>query len=146
MRPILTFKWHVEHVVSIVASLLKHCKGSQRTRLLSKFTENDHEKTDRLMELHFKYYDKLRVVDAQLQRNATDEDDEEEIYIKRLAGGLFTLQLVDYIMLEVCASGAASVKQRVLHTLNLRGGTVKTIREIMRGKFHSVMIPYRTVL
>ena len=86
------------------------------------------------MELHFKYFDKLRVIDAQLQRNETDEEDEDEIYLKRLEGGLFTLQLVDYIMMEVCASGAASIKQRVLHTLNLRGGTVKTIREIMRGK------------
>nr|CAG4636896.1 EOG090X03ST [Ceriodaphnia reticulata] len=120
-----------EHVVSVIASMLKSCRGSQRTRLLSKFTENDHEKTDRLMELHFKYFDKLRVIDAQLQRNETDEDD-DEIYLKRLEGGLFTLQLVDYIMMEVCASGAASIKQRVLHTLNLRGGTVKTIREIMR--------------
>nr|CAG4650861.1 EOG090X03ST [Simocephalus serrulatus] len=121
-----------EHVVSVVASMLKYCRGSQRTRLLAKFTENDHEKTDRLMELHFKYFDKLRVIDAQLQRNVADDEDEDEMYLKRLEGGLFTLQLVDYIMMEVCASGAASVKQRVLHTLNLRGGTVKTIREIMR--------------
>lgn len=123
----------VEHIVSVIASMLKSCRGSQRTRLLTKFTENDHEKTDRLMELHFKYFDKLRVIDAQLQRN-DDEEDEDEMYLKRLEGGLFTLQLVDYIMMEVCASGAATIKQRVLHTLNLRGGTVKTIREIMRGK------------
>ncbi|XP_057370437.1 beta-catenin-like protein 1 [Daphnia carinata] len=121
-----------EHIISIIASMLKSCRGSQRSRILLKFTENDHEKTDRLMELHFKYFDKLRVIDAQLQRNETDEEDEDEIYLKRLEGGLFTLQLVDYIMMEACASGAASVKQRVLHTLNLRGGTVKTIREIMR--------------
>lgn len=86
------------------------------------------------MELHFKYFDKLRVIDAQLQRS-NDEEDEDEIYLKRLEGGLFTLQLVDYIILEVCASGAPTVKQRVLHTLNLRGGTVKTIREIMRGNY-----------
>lgn len=125
----------LEHIVSVIASMLKSCRGSQRTRLLSKFTENDHEKTDRLMELHFKYFDKLRVIDAQLQRN-DEEEDEDEIYLKRLEGGLFTLQLVDYIMMEVCASGAATIKQRVLHTLNLRGGTVKTIREIMRGKYY----------
>lgn len=119
--------------------MLKSCRGSQRSRLLLKFTENDHEKTDRLMELHFKYFDKLRVIDAQLQRN-NDDEDEDEVYLKRLEGGLFTLQLVDYVILEVCASGAPTIKQRVLHTLNLRGGTVKTIREIMRGNclfFHS---------
>lgn len=96
------------------------------------------------MELHFKYFDKLRVIDAQLQRN-DDEEDEDEMYLKRLEGGLFTLQLVDYIMMEVCASGAATIKQRVLHTLNLRGGTVKTIREIMRGK-HLKIFAFRPLV
>jgi len=120
-----------EHVVSVVSSLLKWCRGSQRSRLLIKFTENDHEKVDRLMELHFKYFDKVQAVDARMQRD-DDEDDNEEIYLKRLEGGLFTLQFIDYIMLEVCATGAASVKQRVQHTLNLRKASVKTIREIMR--------------
>nr|CAG4646150.1 EOG090X03ST [Macrothrix elegans] len=119
-----------EHIVSVVASMLKWCRGSQRSRLLVKFTENDHEKVDRLMELHFKYYDKLRVIDNELLQN--DDEDEDEIYLKRLEGGLFTLQLVDYIMMDICASGAASIKQRVLHTLNLRGGTVKAIRDVMR--------------
>ena len=84
------------------------------------------------MELHFKYFDKVQAVDARMQRD-DDEDDNEEIYLKRLEGGLFTLQFIDYIMLEVCATGAASVKQRVQHTLNLRKASVKTIREIMRG-------------
>nr|CAG4641582.1 EOG090X03ST [Eurycercus lamellatus] len=122
-----------EHVVSVIASMLKWCRGSQRSRLLIKFTENDHEKVDRLMELHFKYYDKVRLIDQEQQRRSSEEEDEDELYLKRLEGGLFTLQLVDYIMMEVCACGAPSVKQRVLHTLNLRGATVKTIREIMRG-------------
>ena len=35
---------HEEHVISIVASLVKNCRGAQRQRLLSKFTESDHEK------------------------------------------------------------------------------------------------------
>lgn len=118
--------------MSVIASLLKSCAGSQRTRLLAKFTESDHEKVDRLMELHFKYFDKVRSIDQQ-RSVEEDEEDEDEVYLKRLEGGLFTLQLIDYIILEVSASGAASVKQRVLHTLNLRGSAVQTIREIMRG-------------
>nr|CAG4647787.1 EOG090X03ST [Moina brachiata] len=119
-----------EHTVSVVASLLKWCRGSQRARMLAKYTESDHEKVDRLMELHFKYYDKLRLVDEEL--NERDDLDEDEVYLKRLEGGLFTLQLIDYILIDVCTSGAPSIKQRVLQTLNLRGGSVKTIREIMR--------------
>jgi len=121
-----------EHVVSVISSLLKSCRGSQRSRLLIKFTENDHEKVDRLMELHFKYFDKVRSIDEQIQREADEDDDDEEIYMKRLEGGLFTLQLIDYIMLEVCATGTASIKQRVQHILNLRKASVKSIREIMR--------------
>jgi beta-catenin-like protein 1 len=35
---------HEEHVIAIVASLMKNCKGAQRQRLVSKFTESDHEK------------------------------------------------------------------------------------------------------
>lgn len=53
----------VEHVISIIASMLRNCKGQQRQRLLSKFTENDYEKVDRLMELHFKYLEKVEEVE-----------------------------------------------------------------------------------
>jgi len=52
--------------------------------------------------------------------------------LKRLNGGLFTLQLIDYIILEVCNSGP-NVKKRVTNILNMRGDTLKTIRQIMRG-------------
>ena len=51
---------------------------------------------------------------------------DEEIYLKRLDGGLFTLQLVDFIILEACSSAASTVKQRVLQILQLRGGSMKT--------------------
>ena len=69
-----------------------------------------------------------------------EEDEEEERnYLRRLEGGLFTLQLVDYIVLEVCTGGPATVKQRVSQIINLRGGSLKTIRHVMRGKcFHSI--------
>ena len=51
---------HEEHVIAIVASLMKNCQGAQRQRLLAKFVEADHEKCERVMELHFKYLDKVR--------------------------------------------------------------------------------------
>jgi len=62
---IIKINWNVfiEHVVSIIASMLRNCKGQQRQRLLSKFTENDYEKVDRLMELHFKYLEKVEEVE-----------------------------------------------------------------------------------
>ncbi|XP_037558676.1 LOW QUALITY PROTEIN: beta-catenin-like protein 1 [Dermacentor silvarum] len=132
---------HEEHVCSVISSMLKNCKTTQRQRLLNKFTENDHEKVDRLMELHFKYLEKVHAIDNIIEREKEnpklhdDEDhldQEEKFYLRRLDAGLFTLQLVDYIMLDICSSGPPSIKQRVLQILNLRGGSIKTIRNIMR--------------
>lgn len=90
-----------------------------------------------MMELHFKYFDKVQAIDDQLNEDATEEE-EDEMYLTRLSGGLFSLQLVDYILLEVCASGAPSIKQRVQHLLNLRSQSVTTIRDIMRGTLRSL--------
>ncbi|KAI5714751.1 beta-catenin-like protein 1 isoform X1 [Diaphorina citri] len=126
-RKIITVEEHEEHVVSIIANMLRNCSGPQRQRLLSKFTENDHEKVDRLLELHFKYLSKVDEADKE-QR----DEDEDENYLRRLEAGLFTLQLVDYIIVETCAAGAATIKQRVLQIINLRGGSLKTIRHVMR--------------
>jgi len=132
-----------EHTISILASLLKNCTAGngaakQRDRLLSKFTENDHEKVDRLMELHANYLTKVKETDANIEkevrktRGTEDELMDDEIYLKRLDGGLFTLQLIDFIILEACSSAASTVKQRVLQILQLRGGSIKTVRNIVR--------------
>lgn len=132
-KRVLSTDEHEEHVVSIVASMLRNCKGGQRQRLLAKFTENEFEKVERLMELHFKYLDKVEIVDREIdqQINAGDEEeDEDAIYVKRLSGGLFTLQLIDYIILEVSSTDV--VKQRILQILNLRNASMKTIRHVMR--------------
>ena len=56
--PALT-REHEEHVVSVIASLFRHTSGAVRERVMSKFTENDHEKVDRLMELHLHYSDQV---------------------------------------------------------------------------------------
>ena len=102
-------------VISIVASLMKNCRGNQRSRLVSKFTEADHEKVERVMELHFKYLDKVHSSDeehaSRRRRGGDPQEDEDEAYMRRIENGLFTLQLVDYIIVEACATGAATVKE-----------------------------------
>ncbi|ESN93775.1 hypothetical protein HELRODRAFT_186075 [Helobdella robusta] len=136
-----------EHIVSIVASLVQNSEGSQRQRLLNKFTENDHEKVDRLMELHFKYLQRAEAVEADIekQREAIQSqgrsltaDDEDEFYMNKLEAGLFTLQLVDYIIVEACLLCPDTVRGRVMQILNLRGGTVQTIKNIMKEYASSI--------
>lgn len=130
-KRLLTIDQHEEHVVSIISSMLRNCQGSQRQRLLAKFTENDHEKVDRLLELHFKYMDKVDRTEKEMEQEAENLDDDAQ-YLKRLSGGLFTLQLIDRIILEVCTAGPPTVKQRVQRVLSLRGGSLKIIRHVMR--------------
>lgn len=55
--------------------MLRNCRGTQRQRLLTKFAENDMEKVDRLMELHFKYIEKVEEIDA---------DIEEKVFLYRI--------------------------------------------------------------
>lgn len=135
-----------EHVCSVVASMLRNTKGGQKTRLHSKFCENDFEKVDRLMELHLKYLEKVDVIDKEIelakrykqqQGSEIDEDDEaeeeESNYLRRLSGGLFTLQLIDYIILEIALSAdGTKIKQRIHQILNLRGSSPKVIKDVMR--------------
>ena len=60
--------------------MLRNSQGPQRQRLLNKFTENDYEKVDRLMELHFTYLDKVRVLDETIEK----EKMVNELYIINL--------------------------------------------------------------
>uniref|UniRef100_A0A3B4AN90 Beta-catenin-like protein 1 n=1 Tax=Periophthalmus magnuspinnatus TaxID=409849 RepID=A0A3B4AN90_9GOBI len=130
-----------EHVCSIIASMLRNLKSQQRSRLLTKFTENDCEKVDRLMELYFKYLEAVQQADKRIEGEKhemvrrgeiLDDSMEDEFYLRRLDAGLFVLQLICYIMVEISNSGIAQLQQRVQQILNVRGGSVKVIRHIMR--------------
>ncbi|CAH3171032.1 unnamed protein product, partial [Porites lobata] len=132
-----------EHVCSIIMWLFRNLSGNLRTRLVQKFVENDHIKVDRLMELHFKYHSKIQECDTKIEKEKQslqdegeeiDEAMEDEFYMRRLDAGLFSLQLIDCIIMEVCSSGVSSVKQRVVTLLNQHGGSMKDIRAVMRGQ------------
>ncbi|TRY98616.1 hypothetical protein DNTS_005290 [Danionella cerebrum] len=134
-------KEHEEHVCSIIASMLRNLRGQQRSRLLSKFTENDYEKVDRLMELHFKYLEAVQLATRRIEgekhemvRRGEILDDamDEEFYLRRLDAGLFVHQLICYVMVEICAAGIQPLQQRVHQILNLRGGSVKVVQHILR--------------
>ena len=130
-------KEHEEHVCSIMTSLFRSIRGAARDRLISKFLERDHEKVDRLMELHFKYLKRVRQVDEEIRRekrlSATIDspDTETETYLRRLDAGLFTLQLVDYIILELCLGEVSSIRSRLTTLLNQHGDSLQTVKQIV---------------
>nr|XP_057941198.1 beta-catenin-like protein 1 [Doryrhamphus excisus] len=140
-------KEHEEHVCSIIGSMLRNLKSQQRSRLLNKFTENDCEKVDRLMELHFKYLEAVQQADKRIEGEKhemvrhgeiLDDNMEDEFYLRRLDAGLFVLQSICYIMVEISNSGLSQLQQRVHQILNLRGGSIKAVRHIMREYAESI--------
>uniref|UniRef100_A0A1A7WBA9 Catenin, beta like 1 n=1 Tax=Iconisemion striatum TaxID=60296 RepID=A0A1A7WBA9_9TELE len=140
-------KEHEEHVCSVIASMLRNLKSQQRTRLHSKFTENDCEKVDRLMELYFKYLEAVQQADKRIEGEKhemvrrgeiLDDTMEDEFYLRRLDAGLFVLQLLCYIMVEISNSGISQLHQRVHQILNVRGGSIKIVRHILREYVESI--------
>uniref|UniRef100_A0A8C6PFC9 Beta-catenin-like protein 1 n=1 Tax=Nothobranchius furzeri TaxID=105023 RepID=A0A8C6PFC9_NOTFU len=140
-------KEHEEHVCSVIASMLRNLKSQQRTRLHNKFTENDCEKVDRLMELYFKYLEAVQQADKRIEGEKhemvrrgeiLDDSMEDEFYLRRLDAGLFVLQLLCYIMVEISNSGISQLHQRVHQILNVRGGSIKIVRHILREYVESI--------
>ncbi|CDZ98759.1 Uncharacterized conserved protein [Phaffia rhodozyma] len=98
-----------EHILGILVSLFTNLasESQSRMRLLAKFIEGDYEKVDRLLELREEAEGRLTVVEREIEKekqstyNAgqeVDVEDEVMFYLRRLEGGLFTLQNIDYIL------------------------------------------------
>ena len=87
------------------------------------------------MELHFQYYDRVKAASNNTEQDE-EEEDEDEAYLRRLDAGLFTLQLIDYIIIEIASatSNIPSIRQRVLQILNMRNSSIDSIKDIVRGK------------
>lgn len=125
-----------EHIVSIISSLLKNCTGNSKQRVVLKFTENDYEKVDRLMELYYKYSDEVKQEDLEIAKDHMEEDDDEEleveIYMRRLEHGLFALQSICYIILDISANGPSGIGKRLGRLLNLRKEPYSRIVEVVK--------------
>lgn len=87
------------------------------------------------MELHFQYYERVQAANKNLERD-DEEEDEDEIYLRRLDAGLFTLQLIDYIIVEIASSTTSipSIREHVLQILKIRKTSSDIIKDFVRGK------------
>lgn len=96
----------VEHLIGILASLLRYLPGgsAERIRTLAKFVENDYEKITKLVELRRDYKARLSKVEAEIRREreglnkAQAEEQADEWFSRRLDTGLFSLQAIELIL------------------------------------------------
>lgn len=97
---------NVEHLIGILASLLRSLPGGSaaRVRTLAKFVEKDYEKCQRLLELRKEYASRLATVDRGIEHENKDlttqeiEESEDENLSRRMDAGLFPLQSLDVIL------------------------------------------------
>jgi len=113
-----------KHMLTIIHSLLRNLKKDSESyeRLLSKFSENNFEKVEHLVELHEKYLSKVKKYDESQDQEDQDEDEEQDedlVLLKRLDAGLFTLQQIDFIIALLCQQDS-SIKDKVTQLLNLK--------------------------
>ena len=125
-----------EHISSIIASLFRNVQqAGQRDRLVGKFLENDCEKVDRLMELHFKYRRRVTLTDEEIKRERklepATEEDEIESYLRRLEAGLFILQLVDYVMAELYLCSIPAIRTRIQTLLSQHRESLAGVRTVL---------------
>ncbi|KAI6119300.1 Catenin-beta-like protein [Pisolithus croceorrhizus] len=116
----------IPHILGIISSLF--------TNLPSDF--NEYEKVDKLLEVREHVSNRLKQVDAEIEAQKKDllvdgtfEPEHEDLwYLRRLDGGLFTLQTVDYVLAWIAMEddGARSHLAKMLERKNL---TLENIRD-----------------
>ncbi|CAG8513996.1 20319_t:CDS:10, partial [Gigaspora rosea] len=135
-----------EHIIGIIVSLLKNLpqNSEHRLRLFNKFIENDLEKVDRLLEMREAYELKVSVVDKEIEEEKKElEDDEiddemlDEMYMKRLNAGLFTLQLVDLTIAWICYE-EPMIKEHVTILLNRTGRSLANVKTILEEYYKNL--------
>ncbi|RXW24656.1 hypothetical protein EST38_g1148 [Candolleomyces aberdarensis] len=139
--PVLPPSEDVGHVLGILASLFTHLESdsTDRLRLLAKFVENNYEKADKLMDIREAAVARLKATDAEIEaekRELEDDDDdilsdEDVVYLRRLDGGLFTLQTVDYLLAWIVMEDDG-IRVHVLQMLGRKNLSLQDIVSTLR--------------
>ncbi|KAI8094197.1 Catenin-beta-like protein [Thamnidium elegans] len=127
-----------EHISCIILSLLRNLTQGdvQRMRLILKFTEDDHEKVDRLIELKEQYQKKDEAVKQELEdaRGVLDEEDfedfESDFYVRRLSAGLFTLQRV-CLLIAALSEESLGIREKATMLLKRQGEDMLSVFKVI---------------
>ncbi|OAF70093.1 Beta-catenin-like protein 1 [Intoshia linei] len=118
-----------EHVLSIICSLLK--KSTDPSRLLDKFTENNYEKIERLIEFFVEYRD---IIEKQKLKHLNNQ----EQYVELLGLGLFTLQQIVIILGIITKEGHTKMKNKIKSLLSIKNCKMQYIKKILEQHANNV--------
>ncbi|CAL1700703.1 unnamed protein product [Somion occarium] len=129
------------HTLGIVSSLLSNLPSDSpaRIRLLAKFVEGNYEKVDKLLEIRDAAQGRLNTVNREIEEEKKEmlengegvgPEEEDMWYLRRLDGGLFTLQTVDYILAWV-AMEDDGILVHIRQMLDRKNKSLKDIVKIL---------------
>ncbi|KAG9097018.1 hypothetical protein FRC06_008033 [Ceratobasidium sp. 370] len=134
----------------VISSLFANLESDSppRIRVLAKFVEAEYEKIDRLIELREQAETRLKITDreiaaekkASLELIAQGEDPEsaEDLFLlRRMDGGLFTLQTIDVLLAWVIMEDDGA-KQHAEMLLGRRGKSIKDIQVVLKGYLDNI--------
>jgi beta-catenin-like protein 1 len=90
------------------------------------------------MELYFKYYEEVNRENEKIadenRGEKSDEDDETESenYLRLLEHGLFALQSICYIILDISGNGPSGISKRLGRLLNLRNEPKANVVDVVK--------------
>ncbi|KAI7859083.1 Catenin-beta-like protein [Circinella umbellata] len=127
-----------EHIMCIILSLMRNLSRDdvQRLRLIKKFTEDDYEKVDRLLEMKDLYETKDQRVKTEIEKEKEELDQEDiqdlqdDFYLRRLDAGLFTLQRV-CLVIAALSKEDQGIRERTLMMLKRQGSDISSIFRII---------------
>ncbi|KAH7343526.1 DUF1716-domain-containing protein [Rhizoctonia solani] len=132
----------IGHILGVIASLFANLDSDSppRIRVLAKFVEGEYEKVDRLVELREQAESRLKITDREINAEkkellaeGEDVSEMEDIFLlRRLDGGLFTLQIIDVLLAWVIMEDDG-IKQHVEMLFGRRGKTLKDIEKVLKG-------------
>ncbi|KAJ8698451.1 hypothetical protein PTI98_005159 [Pleurotus ostreatus] len=131
-----------QHILGIMSSLFSNLPSESpaRIRLLAKFVENTYEKVDRLLDIRTSAHGRLSVTDAEIEREKkalladgveVTSEEEEAWYLRRLEGGLFTLQTVDFILAWIIMEDDG-IRDHAQKMLSRKNQTMEDIIQTLR--------------
>jgi beta-catenin-like protein 1 len=68
-----------------------------------------------------------------------DDELRDMFYLKKLDRGLFTLQLVDYIIAELCNSNVPQLRKRIYKLMNQKGRSMDELVATLQGMCNTIL-------
>ncbi|KAF8759852.1 hypothetical protein RHS01_01675 [Rhizoctonia solani] len=120
----------IGHILGVISSLFANLDSDSppRIRVLAKFVEAEYEKIDR----------EINAEKKELLAAGEDVSEMEDLFLlRRLDGGLFTLQTIDVLLAWVIMEDDG-IKQHVEMLFGRRGKTVKDIEKVLRSYLENI--------